>query len=321
MLRAMTRFALAALAGLFLVACSDPPAPPTTVAPVPVVAPPTPEPTPETPTWLYRVTTDTQPSYVLAALEYGCPLSEALPHDYAALFQFARVVIVPDARTEEEMHDAMMAQAIDRSGSLARALGPERLAALTDEIDDAVTPGIVRFLRPTWAIGLYYEGLQTDAYGGHLSDMRMSPTHDAAIRRQMSGAPLTGLFTAADVDRMMASGAPLAADALCAAIDHVDAARAISRDTLAAYRAGDETALWTALQTDVPGAEAFSAACRAAEQQALEAHSGSLSSELRAGNAFAVLPAQEVLGDDGVLARLRNAGVEITRVSVAAPAP
>ncbi len=258
---------------------------------------------------------------MFAALDPGCPLHESFPADYMVLFRFARLVIVPDAQTSEEAHQALLDHGLDRSGSLARAIGPERAELLGAEIDDLVPPMIVPFLRPTWALEVLVLALAADAYGVDASDGRISPTHDAVSRRRMSGAPLLGLYDHDELDRWFTAVAPSATDALRGELDALDAERAAARAVLAAYRAGDEAVLIAANHDAPPGVERFADVSRTASRRMRDAHAETLEAELRAGNALAVLSVTEVLGDDGVLADLRSHGLTVTRISVAAPSP
>lgn len=273
------------------------------------------------PTWLYRVTTDTQPSYVFAALDDGCPLHDSFPSDYTPLFQFARLVIVEQASTEEEAEEAMTTHGVDRSGSLARTLGAERFATLAETIHGAIEPALVPYLRPPYALAYLSLTVSADAYGGHMTDGRMSPLHDAVSRRRMNGGTLLGLYEDDEVERARVALARPATEALIACLDHLDVVRAQARERLAAYRAGDQDALVRVHGERLPGGEAFETLGQTLSDRVFDAHWDRLQTELRAGNAFAVLPTSDVLGDHGVLARLRNSGVEITRISVAAPVP
>lgn len=305
-----------------LLACSGGAPPPTTTAPpstlaAPAVAP-EPPPVPTRPSWLYEVHTTTQSSYVFAALEPGCPLHESFPPDYAVLFRFARTVIVTDAQTEEEARASLLANGVDRSGSLERVLGPERFAVLAHAIDDLVPGEIVRFMRPVWAVMMLQLPLAASAYGADASDGRLSPTHDAVSRRRMAGAPIVGLFEHDDVDAEIARLAPLATEVLRAELDHVDDLRAAARAALAAYRAGDEAAL-EAVHANVPGTGRFAALAESETRRHFESRIADVETELRTGNALVLLPVDLTLGERGLLARLHADGFEITRVEVPAP--
>lgn len=309
-----------ALLGLLVLACSgasEPPVPAQApVAPPVVVAAPVPAPT--QPTWLYEVHTDSQPSYVFAALDPGCPLHEAFPSDYLVLFRYARQVIVINAQSNDEAAALLLARGIDRSGSLPRSIGAEPFAQLTGVIDDAVPAPMVRLLRPEWALLALSQALAADAYGVGASDARISPTHDGVSRREMGGAPVVGLFDDDAVESSLDAMAPLATETLRAMLAHLDDERASARSRLAAYRAGDEAALLTEHGHVTPGTERLAAASVAETARALDDHTATIETELRGGNALVLLSYDMVLGEHGLLARLRTDGFEVSRISMPA---
>jgi hypothetical protein len=304
-----------ALVSLFALACSgaaEPPAPVAPVAPAPVIV----EPARPRPSWLYEIRTGTQPSYVFAALDPGCPLHECFPADYLVLFRFARQVIVLDPADAEEARASMLARGLDRSGSLERTIGPERFAALAPLVDDLVSGDVLRFFRPVWALLLLSIALSAEAYGVDASDGRISPAHDAVSRRETSGAPILGLFDSGDFDHYLAALSPVATDTLSAMLEHLEEERAAARALLVAYRAGDDAAMLEIRGQVTPGTERATAVATADARRVLDESVEVIETELRTGNALVVLPFDMVLGEQGLLARLRTDGFEISRVSV-----
>jgi hypothetical protein len=295
---------------------SDAPASPAPAAPV--VAAPEPTPIATRPTWLYEIHTASQPSYVFAALDPGCPLHECFPDDYLVLFRYARQVIVTDAQTAEEADASMTTSGLDRSGSLERSLGPERFALLANTLHDLLPAGVIRYLRPIWAAMLLGLALSAEAYGVGASDLRISPGHDAVSRRRMSNAAILGIFDHEEVDRELSAMAPHATDALRAALDRLDEERAWSRSLLAAYRAADEVALLGVHAQATAGSQPLWAISEAGGQHVLDERISLIETELRAGNALVVLPYYMVLGERGLLARLGADEFDVDRLSAPA---
>lgn len=305
---------------LVLLACSGPAeAPPASVAPPPPTSAPEPEPVPTRPSWLYRIETESQPSYLFAALEPGCPLHESFPAEFEILFRYARTVMVPVVWTEQEEQEFVLAHGMDAGYRLDRELGPERyvpfLEATALPIDAA--PRVL----PMMGLALFSQNLVADVYGASRTDSRLSPTHDAMTRRRMSGLPLVGSLTAdeaAESFERIPRSAALAE--LRTAIERRRELRAEFAARLEAYRAGDEADVARHDGTRLLAVEAYITALTAEDARLMALSVPRIEAELRAGNALVVMDVDDVVGETGVLARLRADHLALTRVEVPAPA-
>ncbi len=270
------------------------------------------------PTWLFEIQTESQPSYVFAALDPGVPLHASFPPDYEALYTFARAVIVPMAWEPEEERAFAAEHGLDPSFHLDRAIGAERFArlvALTGAPEE-----IAVHVRPEAALELALGATVADLGHERMEDTRLSPTHDLVARRQAAGLPTLSLATAARAAELWTVLERGATDTLAAVLDHPDQTRANLADVRTAYLAGDEAALLVAHAVPVIGREQDSALRRSENLRLLSEGMPVIEREIRAGNALVLLPYGMVLGEEGLLARLRADGIVATRVTTTSPA-
>lgn len=265
------------------------------------------------PTFLYEVAVaGGQPSYVFAALE-GAPLHASFPAEYEGIFHLARQVYVPDAHTAEES-EAFMRELATRDAALPRQLGPDAFATLSDECGALVPAPVLAHLTPTGAFAILQWSATARAAGVSVTDARISPTHDAVSRRQMAGLPITALFSDAELRASVHEVDPIALDTLRAALAHATEWQAEIAAAIAVYRSGDEAAVVHDVAT--PGLDRAEAITRAQYTRALDAHAADIIADMRQGNVLVVLPVEAVLRGHGLLARVREAGLPVTRISV-----
>lgn len=265
------------------------------------------------PTFLYEIGGGAQPSYVFAALDPGSPLHESFPADYEGIFHLARQVYVPDAHTPEEA-EAFMGELVTRAPALAGQLGPDAFATLTSECGDLLPSPVLAHLTPTAAMAVFVQAAAARAAGASVTDQRISPTHDAVSRRHMAGLPLAPLFTDAQLHASVRELDPVALDTLRAMLAHAADWRAQQEAVLRAYRAGDEAGAIAPSTT--PGCEREQAIVHGQYTRALDAHAAEIIADMRMGNVLVVLPVDAVLMERGLLDRVREAGLPVTRISV-----
>jgi hypothetical protein len=252
-------------------------------------------------------------------LEPGCTLEESFPDEYAVLFQSARTVVVPVAWTEAEERDLMMTQGLSPDSPLAADLGPERFARFLELT--SMPPEIAPRFVPFSAVAVLTQVIEADVFGAPASDVRLSPVHDAMTRRWTEGLPVVGMLTSEQGRQSYGRvrEAP-AMDALRAYLDHVPELRAQLSARLSAYRAGDEADVGRRdAQTTVEGAAPYEAVVRAENARTLTLGLPRIEGELRAGDALVMMPAAQVVGEAGLLARLRADHFEVRRLAGAAP--
>jgi hypothetical protein len=252
-------------------------------------------------------------------LEPGCTLEESFPREYEVLFRSARTVVVPVAWTEAEERELMMTQGLSETSPLATALGTERFARFLEltHMPPEIGP---RFL-PFTAIAVLTQVIEADVFGAPASDVRLSPVHDAMTRRWTEGLPVAGMLTSDQARESYGRvrDAP-ASDALRAYLDDVPELRAQLAARLSAYRAGDEADVTRRdATTGIAEAAPYEAAVHAENARTLQLGLARIEGELRAGNALVMMPAAQVVGDAGLLARLRADHFDVTRIAVAAP--
>ncbi|MFO0682828.1 MAG: TraB/GumN family protein [Sandaracinus sp.] len=316
----MTRTFLPLLA-LTLLACSGGESP--SAAPPPSSAAPAPpssvvlEPA-AVPTWLYEIQTESQPSYVFAALDPGVPLHESFPPDYEALYTYARAVIVPMAWDPEQERAFAAEHGLDPSFHLDRVIGSERFEHFVARTGAPAELAV--HVRPEAAIELWLGATVADLSHTRIEDTRLSPTHDLVARRQAAGLPTLSLATPARATELFATLERGAADTLSAILDHPDETRANLADVRTAYLAGDEAALLAAHAVPVIGRDEDSALRRRENLRLLTEGMPVIEQEIRAGNALVLLPYGMVLTEDGLLARLRTSGLIATRITSTSPA-
>ncbi|MCB9611155.1 MAG: TraB/GumN family protein [Sandaracinus sp.] len=308
------------LAALLLVACSSPSHPaPVFEEPAPEPAPVEtvgeevpPEPEPMATPFLYEVRTndpDVPASYVFATLTRGLPLDRALPERLRTSLDSARVVVVAiDPNAEMNAREVQRAVLL-RRGTAADLFEARVWHTLTEELQGRASIEQLRVMRPF----AHLSSLVAERAKRLFPDTPEVMDFDLLAYARNRGLNVRALGTPLDEMRMLGSAPDAeAVQVTTHYVDHPEKLEAHLRALLDAYLSGDEDRVVTAVVD--PDEVALAPRMHRAWQQRPAQWFRAVRREIDLGNAFVALPAGAVLGDQGVLARLRAAGRLVTRV-------
>lgn len=272
--------------------------------------------------WVWRVSGGdaASPSYLLGTMHVGIRMADALPPPYDSYLHDARALVmeVDYREVERFMAESARTHHGTRGGrTLDRALGRESWQRLLAEMGQRVPAEILRRV-PPGTLTLYLQQVRLaeveaaaegrEPVPGMASSARLDATiFDWAIRESV---PVVALETP---EQALAALDGVADDdvlgSLHAIIDQPDEARAQAASLRSAYLAFDEASVLSLIQAELTPAE--NQALFVTRNHAWEA---ALFPQIQQGNAFVAVGLGHLLGEDSVLAALREHGYTVERL-------
>ncbi len=262
--------------------------------------------------FLYVVRSTEPPSYLFGTVHVGVSIDEALPGPTFDALADSRVVLVEiDPATVSAQAFADAARLPRRAETLDRRLPSLLWHDLTEELSDVMLPDGLRQMRPWFAMVMLMQRRVAAMHGGAPPEAMDLSIVQYAREQGIEVAALESVR-----DQIAAFGAIPDAQTLRELremLEDPQAAQAKLAQMLEAYRQGDEQRM-AQLLFDPAEMEAAPEMYEQLFTRRNEAWLARIEREIEAGGAFVAVGAGHLLGDDGLVAQLRERGFPVERV-------
>ncbi|AKF04984.1 hypothetical protein DB32_002133 [Sandaracinus amylolyticus] len=277
------------------------------------------------PVLLWEVGDEAEASYVHAALPFGTTMRHALPEPHDGALDLSRAIVTTfDPREAVALDHVPESALMGRRDRLDRMLGAEAWAALRAQLGPAIPDESLRRIPPMilveHLVRVRMAEVEAEADGRNPVPHAISTSSvigDVLAWARMQGAPIVSLDTHEQAaERLAAIPRDVSLEGLHDALTNVDAWRARWSALRSAYTSADDRALASACEASL-GEGALAEARRAERAARIEAWATTIAAQLGQGRAFVALPACDVVGDDGALARIASTGTRVRRLGAA----
>ncbi|UJR82396.1 Hypothetical protein I5071_44610 [Sandaracinus amylolyticus] len=277
------------------------------------------------PVLLWEIGDEAEASYVHAALPFGTTMRHALPEPHDGALDLSRAIVTTfDPREAVPLDQVPESALMGRRDRLDRMLGAEEWTALRAQLGPALPDESLRRIPPMilveHLVRVRMAEVEAEADGRNPVPHAISTSSvigDVLAWARMQGAPIVAIDTHEQAAaRLAAIPREASLEGLRDALANVEAWRARWSTLRSAYASADDHALASACEASL-GEGALADARRAERAARIDAWSALITAQLEEGRAFVALPACDVVGEDGALARIAASGVRVRRLGAA----